>query len=88
MALGFFPIIEAANENEEELEIVITREGDRSLGSDVTLRLVFLPPPDTITDDDAMPGKNMAISVSVRHCASVFLSCFGRMHSAESTSTE
>ena len=61
MALGFFPITDAANENEERLEIVITREGDRTMGSNVTLRLVFLPPPTPITDDDARPGKNTII---------------------------
>ena len=58
LSLGFFPNIEAANENELKLDIVITREFDRSLGSNVTLRLVFVPPPDPITDDDAIPGKN------------------------------
>ena len=66
----FFP--ETANENELELEIAITREGDRHLGSDVTLRLVFVPPPDPLTDNDASPGKNEAMFVSVRHHASVF----------------
>ena len=57
LGLGFFPTIEAANENQLELDIVITREGDRSLGSDVILQLVFVPPPDPITDNDANPGK-------------------------------
>ena len=67
MHLGFFPITDAANENEAELEIVITRQSDRSLGSDVVLRLMFLPPPDPITDDDANPGKNTTIFVCMFH---------------------
>ena len=57
MALGFFPSTVAANENQLELDIVITREGFRSLGSDVVLQLVFVPPPDPLTDNDANPGN-------------------------------
>ena len=61
--LGFFPVREARNENQLSMEITITRESDRSLGSDLTLRLVFLPPPDPITDNDANPGKNPVLFI-------------------------
>lgn len=60
MDLGFFPRTDATIENAEQLEVTVTREG-KSLGSNVTLRLVFLPPPTPITDDDARPGKNTII---------------------------
>ena len=58
LALGFFPSTAAEVESAEELEIVITTESSRCLGSDVTLQLVFVSPPDPLTDDDANPGKN------------------------------
>ena len=65
LEIRFLPNTDVANENEGQLEASIFREADIHMGSDVTLRLVFVIP-DLITDDDARPGKNTTNAIELK----------------------
>ena len=48
----FLPSTDIANKSELVLEATVIRDSDRIKNSDVSLQLMFVPPPDPITDDD------------------------------------